>query len=265
MCGQKNKNMIKRYKFLKKNLKSERRDCKWKLGEWQHYKGKLKMCKAGFHCSKTKYHAFSYVQGAILAEVEVKGKSIKEKDKECWSDMRIIRAWKWQKKDSIALAIFSAELCLDNFEKVYPDDKRPREAIEAAKKYLDNPTEENRSAAWSAAQSAVWSAAQSAEGAAQSAARSARSAAQSAAQSVAQSAAQSAAWSAESAAWSAVASAAQSAQSAQSAAWSAAQSAAQSAQSAQSAAWSAAWSAARSAIIKKICKWFDSIKLDDYK
>jgi len=253
MCGQKNKNMIKRYKFLKKNLKSERRDCKWKLGEWQHYKGKLKMCKAGFHCSKTKYHAFSYVQGAILAEVEVKGKSIKEKDKECWSDMRIIRAWKWQEKDSIALAIFSAELCLDNFEKVYPDDKRPREAIEAAKKYLDNPTEENRSAAWSAAQSAAWSAAQSAQSA--------------------ESAALSAAWSAESAAWSAVASAAQSAQSAQSAARSArsaAQSAAQSAawsasQSAQSAAWSAAWSAARSAIIKKICKWFDSIKLDDYK
>ena len=178
----------KRYKFLKEGLKSENGDTSWKLNEWQKYEGELDMCHAGFHCSKGKYQAFSYVQGEILAQVEVKGKSIKEKDKEVWSEMRVVKLWKWQKKDSVALAIYSAELIIDNFEKVYPDDKRPREAIEAAKRYLKDPSEKNRSAAASAASaaSAAWSVASvasAAESAAESAAWGVASAAESAARS----------------------------------------------------------------------------------
>ena len=144
------------YKFLREGLKSENGKCKWEIGKWKKVKS-IKMCEKGFHCSQTKYQAFSYVQGELLAEVEVRGKSQKQNDKEVWSEMRLIKVWKWQKKDSVALAIFSAEQCLKNFEKVYPKDKRPRQAIQAAKKWLKNPTEENESAAWSA-ESAAWSA-----------------------------------------------------------------------------------------------------------
>ena len=86
--------------------------------------------------------------------------------------MKIIKAWKWQKKDSVALAIYSAELVLPNFEKEYPEDKRPRQAIEAAKGVLFEDTEENRSAAESAAVAAL-TAARSAAVAALTAARSA--------------------------------------------------------------------------------------------
>ena len=39
--------------------------------------------------------------------------------------------------DKIRYAIFAAEQVLGIFEKAYPNDKRPREAIEAAKAYLD--------------------------------------------------------------------------------------------------------------------------------
>ena len=180
--------MMKRYKFLRENLKSYNGDISWELNKWKKHEGELDMCNSGFHCSKEKYQAFSYVQGEILAEVEVKGKSIKQDDKEVWSEMRIVKLWKWQKKDSVALAIYAAELCLNNFEKVYPDDKRPREAIEAAKRYLDNSTDENRSAAASAA----------------SAAASVASAAASAASAESAASAASAAASAASAAWSAV-------------------------------------------------------------
>ena len=144
-----------RYKFLCAGLKSENGLAKWCKGIWQHCEGELGMCRVDFHCSKQPYDAFSYVQGEILALVEVKGKSIKEDNKECWSDMRVVKAYKWTKKDSIALSIYSAELCIDNFEKVYPNDKRPREAIEAAKKWLKYPTAKNKSAAKSAAKSAV--------------------------------------------------------------------------------------------------------------
>ena len=179
--------MIKRYKFLRTRLKSNSGNVKWKLGEWKKHEGTLEMCSSGFHCSKTIYQAFSYVQEKVLAEVEVRGKSEIQNDKEVWSEMRIVKVWKWQKKDSLALSIFAAELVLSNYEKLYKN-KAPRLAIEAAKKVLFKDTKVNRAAAESAAKSAefaAWSAAKSAEFA------------ESAAKSAAESAAESAAWSAE--------------------------------------------------------------------
>ena len=175
--------MKTRYKFFRlqgKTIKSNSGDLEWKKGEWQKVDGKLDICNNGLHCSKTVYDAFSFVQGEVVGKVEVRGKSIIENNKECWSEMRIIEVKKWTKKDSLRLAIFSAELVLKNFEDEYPDDKRPREAIEAAKKVLFKDTAKNRSAAQSAAQSAsqsAWSA--------QSAAQSARYVAWSVAQSAA--------------------------------------------------------------------------------
>ena len=100
----------------------------------------------------------------------------------------------------LAYAIYAAEQVLDNFEKEYPDDKRPRAAIEAAKAVLKNDTEVNRSAAWAAARAAddacaAWavSAADDASAAA-SAARAASAAAWSACAACAACAADSAAW-----------------------------------------------------------------------
>ena len=126
------------------------------------------------------------------------------------------------KPQAVAYSIFCAEQCIDEYEKAY-SDKGPRQAIEAAKRWLVSPTEENRSAAESAAcsaESAAWSA-RSAAWSAESAAWSARSAAWSAARS-ARSAAESAAWSARSAAWSARSAARSARSAARSAAWSAA-------------------------------------------
>jgi len=227
--------MKTRWKFLHEGMKSEHGNCVWKTGEWKH-EDKTEMCSCGFHCSQKINQAFSFVQGEILTKVQVKGKSIINDNKEVWTDMKIIKSWKWQKKNSIALAIYAAELCLDNFEKVYPDDKRPRVAIQAAKKYLKNMTAKNASAADSAADSVA------------RAADSAASAA-SAAYWAADSAASAAYWAADSAA-----SAADSAASAARAA-----SAADSAASAASAAYWAASAAraASAAIIKKISDWMD--------
>jgi len=57
--------------------------------------------------------------------------------------------------DCIRYAIYAAEQVIDIFEKKYPDDKRPREAIEAAKKYLKNPSKKNKDAASAAAYDAA--------------------------------------------------------------------------------------------------------------
>ena len=169
-----------RYKFLNKGFKSSNGDEKWKMGKWKTFKGELSMCNAGFHCSKKPYEAFSYVPGPILAKVEVKGRHLSDDDKECWEKMRIVKAWKWTKKDSVSLAIYAAKLVLPIFEKEYPDDKIPREAIEAAIKYLKNPSKKNRMAAGAAADAAAREAARVAEAAAWAAAWAAGAAARTA-------------------------------------------------------------------------------------
>ncbi len=220
--------MKQMYKFLnleRGKIKSESGDMVWRIGEWQHVNGAIVLCENGLHCSNTIYDAFSYVQGSVLAFVKTKGIHVDDKEKSAYSAMRIVKAYKWTKKDSISLAIFSAELCLKEFERLYPDDDRPRKAIDAARTVLAHDTAKNRSIARSAARSATESA------------QSAESAGWSAAQSAAQSAVWSAVWSAASAGWSV-----------ESAAWFAAR-------SAESAARSAAESA-RSAVIKKIDTWF---------
>ena len=47
----------------------------------------------------------------------------------------------------VKYAIYAAECVIDIYEKKYPDDNRPRKAIEAAKKCIENPNEENKLAA----------------------------------------------------------------------------------------------------------------------
>ena len=167
------------WKVFKKDLQSNNGDIKWKVGEWQKYEGKLEMCSSGFHASEMILDAMGYTNAEEIALVEVKGNHLKQSNKQCWEYMRIKKVYKWTKEDSVSLAIFASELCIKNFEKEYPKDKRPREAIEAAKTWLKDPTEKNRSAAESAAGSA-WSAAGSAGSAAESAAWSAAESAESA-------------------------------------------------------------------------------------
>lgn len=126
----------KLYKFLNEGLKSEHGNCVWTIGEWKTEKN-ISICNRGFHASKTPLQALGYVGGSIVAQVEVKGENITDSDKECWESMRIIKAWHWTKEDSVELAIFSAELVIDIFEKYDKNDDRPRKAIEAAKNCLE--------------------------------------------------------------------------------------------------------------------------------
>jgi hypothetical protein len=62
-----------------------------------------------------------------------------------WANWLIVRVM--TRPQSLAYAIFAAEQVIDIYEKLYPDNKKPREAIEAAKKVLENDTPKNRKAA----------------------------------------------------------------------------------------------------------------------
>ena len=66
-------------------------------------------------------------------------------DKFSWANWAIVRLMDHPQK--IRYAIYAAEQVIDIFEKQYPDDKRPRKAIEAAKNVCSHDTPENRAAA----------------------------------------------------------------------------------------------------------------------
>ena len=51
-----------------------------------------------------------------------------------WANWVIVRVMTYDQ--SVSYAVFAAEQVIDIYEKKYPDDKRPREAIEAAKKCI---------------------------------------------------------------------------------------------------------------------------------
>ncbi|MBI4708225.1 MAG: hypothetical protein HY761_09945 [Candidatus Omnitrophica bacterium] len=124
----------------------------------------------------------------FVNQQETEGIKIVEKlvqeDRLQWANWLIVRIM--TKKQYVSYAVYSAEQVIDIYEKKYPEDKRPRNAIEAAKKCIENPSEENKKAAASAATSAHAAAAAhaaysaSAASAAYSAAASAASAAYSA-------------------------------------------------------------------------------------
>jgi len=82
--------------------------------------------------------------------------AIKDKARLDWANWLIARVMTHD--NQVKYAIYAAEQVIDIFEKKYPNDKRPRQAIDAAKKYLEEPTEENRNAA-SAANAAAYYAA----------------------------------------------------------------------------------------------------------
>ena len=154
--------MIK-YKTIPENKTSHGH--KWRKGKWYRINGKLELCENGFHCSDNFIDAMGYVTPCFMAVVEVRGEHINDDDKSVHEEMKVLNWVEWTKKDSISLAVFAADLVLENYELQYPDDKRPRNAIEAAKRVLKNNTTKNKSAAKSAAESAesaAWSAAESA-------------------------------------------------------------------------------------------------------
>jgi len=163
------------YKSLPADIKPN--GFQFKEGVWNKIDGEIQICNRGFHASKNIIDAMGYVNCGVLARVEVRGEHEIQADKECWSEMKIVKTYKWTKKDSVALAIYAAELVIDIYEKECPNGKLPREAIEAAKRVLKSDTPKNRAAAARAADAAARAAAYAAAYAAAAAAYAAADAA----------------------------------------------------------------------------------------
>jgi len=59
-----------------------------------------------------------------------------------WANWLIVRIMNYFQY--VKYAVYAAEQVIDIFEAQYPDDQRPRQAIEAAKKCIKNPSKKNR-------------------------------------------------------------------------------------------------------------------------
>ena len=155
--------VIKGYRFVNGNLKSKHGKVKWELGKWNKLDNgePLQLCQNGFHASQRPIDSLNYIFGTRWFECEARGEILKDIDKFCATEMRLVR--EIPTKVIRQFAIDCAWRVLHIFEEKYPDDKRPRKALEAAQVYLNNPTKVNKDklaaarAAW-AAGDAAWAA-----------------------------------------------------------------------------------------------------------
>ena len=103
-----------------------------------------------------KYDCCSKIIQFLLENQKDQTIKIDNKDLFDWLNENITRLI--TKKQCIKYAVYAAEIVLPIFEEKYPEDDRPRLAIESAKKCILDPSEENKKKASSAA-SAAYSAA----------------------------------------------------------------------------------------------------------
>jgi len=73
-----------------------------------------------------------------------------------WANWFIVRIMTYH--DCVSYAVYAAEQVINLYETKYPDDDRPRKAIEAAKKCIKNPSAKNKKAAYAAAKAAAYAA-----------------------------------------------------------------------------------------------------------
>jgi len=136
---------IKYYKILKPNgipchggsgvyhlPKSEGRK-----GKWMPKVKDVKCCRYGYHVCTIDQMTHWLKNGVEIWECEVRGENDVEKNKSSWEQIRLIKKVSWSDKKSRLFAADCAEHVLDLFEEKYPNDKRPREAIQASRDFAN--------------------------------------------------------------------------------------------------------------------------------
>ena len=160
----------------------------------------LNPCNYGLHASVRALDALKYLSwsDAVICYVELGGKIIEGGDKHVASERTVVA---WRKADEV-LHHFACRValdCLHHFEIRYPNDKRPREAIDTKLKWFEGlATKDELDVAGAAARAAARAAAgAAARAAAEAAAWAAEAVAGAAARAAARAAAWAAAWAAE--------------------------------------------------------------------
>ena len=146
------------------HLPGKQPDGLWKpFGQWMpKITGNLVPCSIGYHLCREE--DLVHWLGPAIWEVEAKGRVVTDTDKVVVREARLLhRVSTWSERTARLFAADCAEHVLHLFEEEYPNDNRPRKAIEAARLYAnDTIGVAARDAAGAAAGAAGWDAARDA-------------------------------------------------------------------------------------------------------
>jgi hypothetical protein len=172
-------------------LPTRNTDGSWTPGEWVEVEGEVKACVNGLHACRDK-QVLEWL-GPALFELEYDGEPVDAGDKVVGRKARLLRRFEsWNEHNARLFAVDCAERVLPLYEAAYPNDTRPRVAIDTARRCANGEATLQelaaaRDAASAAASAAAWDAASAA----------ASAAARAAARDAAWDAAKAAAWRAE--------------------------------------------------------------------
>jgi hypothetical protein len=151
------------YKWLKPDRTTTYQGVKWpkRVGVWTPDVTPV-MCVSGWHLATHEGIAEHARTGAVLWIAEGRGEFVAAGDKVAFSSARLVsQVGTLTQIIAVQWAAECAKRVLRHYEDRYPEDKRPREAIQAALKWAKDPTEANRAAsnaAYAAAAAAAYAA-----------------------------------------------------------------------------------------------------------
>ena len=147
---------------------------KWHLpkgkrpGKWMPKLTDITPCQRGYHL--VTLEQLPQWLGATIWVAEGRGEHIKESDKHVFSQARLLcKVDAWNERTARIFVCDCAERVLPIFEREYPNEKAPRNAIETARRFADGKATSDelaaaRDAARAAARDAAWDAARGAAG-----------------------------------------------------------------------------------------------------
>ena len=105
-------------------------------GEWTSELQDIEMCERGYHLCADPYDFLRYGPRLFIAEGRGKHKGPDADGKTVWASVRLLHEVPITETDLRLLACDYAEHVLTIFERTNSEDKRPRTAIETARKYV---------------------------------------------------------------------------------------------------------------------------------
>ena len=112
-------------------------DEKWRIGQRRTLKGEIIPCQYGYHASPSLWDALRYAPGALACKVELSGTIVPHGDDKYAASTRKLVAAVNVERELRLFAADCAEHVLYLFEEKYPDDDRPRKAIQAARDFAN--------------------------------------------------------------------------------------------------------------------------------
>jgi hypothetical protein len=145
------------YKWLNPNRTTIYQHVKWpkRVGAWTPDETP-ELCKSGWHLATHQGIAERMQRDAVLWIAEGRGACDSAHGKVAFTSARLVSAvGMLTRVIAVQWAAECAQRVLKHYEDRYPNDKRPREAIDAALRWAKDPSEANRDAAANAAGNAA--------------------------------------------------------------------------------------------------------------